>query len=923
MKKLLPIILLFTALTVYAQRPAATKDDSWKTIYRATPERINDLVNTRLEVSFDFQKSQMPGKAWITLRPHYYPTDSLTLDAKSMAINEVAVIKDGVKTPLKFFYNGSLLRITLDKTYKGGQNYVVYIDYVAKPEENKSKGSAAINDAKGLYFVNPLGKDKDKPVEVWTQGETESNSGWFPTIDKPNQKMTDEISMTVPSKFVTLSNGLLVKQKKNADGTRTDTWKMDLPHSPYLVMMAVGEYSVIKDKYKNKEVSYYVEKEYAPVAKKIFGLTPEMITFFSQMTGVDYPWQKYSQVAVRNYISGAMENTTATVHGEGVQQDARELIDGNSWEETIAHELFHMWFGDYVTTESWSNLTINESWAVYGAFAWAEYKHGKDGLGEQWYNALQNYLFSNSASKDLVRFYYRDKEEMFDAVSYQKGGCILYMLRNFVGDSAFNRSIKQFLTTNKFSAAEAHQLRLSFEEVTGKDLNWFFNQWYFGSGHPKLDISYDYDATASKARVFVKQNQKDKIFRLPVAVDVYQGGSKKRYQVWAEHAADTFSFPVAGKPDLINFDGDKMLVCEKVDHKTTENFAFQYKNAGLYLDRREAIDYAANKQKDDAGARAIMKLALSDRFEGLREYAIQKLNMTNDSVKIFAAPLLSEIARKDESSNVRAAAISALGRLKNPAYRDMFLKAIDDSSYSVAGSGLTALGNIDTLAALNKARELSATKIKGRLQYSVTNVLYTYASEDDFDKLADKFVSLPFGGNKFNILQPFANYLKKVKDDTKFRKGIDYIADFRDSIPEQYMDQIRPYLNGMILNSIAAAKDAAGMKDQADYVKSKIASKKDNKDAAVTVPDDILRKYQGDYDINGSLLKVTFKDSKGLFITFPGQGEMELIAKSKNEFKIKYMDTYEVEFLTDDKGETTALNISSGGEKMKADKKKQ
>ena len=127
-------------------------------------------------------------------------------------------------------------------------------------------------------------------------GRNESNSAWVPTIDKPNQKTTDEISMTVPDKYQTLSNGVLVKQKKNNDGTRTDTWKMDLPHAPYLMMMAVGEYSIIKDSYKGKEVSYYVEKEYAPVARKIFGLTPEMIDFFSRITGVDYPWPKYSQI---------------------------------------------------------------------------------------------------------------------------------------------------------------------------------------------------------------------------------------------------------------------------------------------------------------------------------------------------------------------------------------------------------------------------------------------------------------------------------------------------------------------------------------------------------------------------------------------------------------------------------------------------
>ena len=237
---------------------------------------------------------------------------------------------------------------------------------------------------KGMYFINPRGEEKDKPTQIWTQGETESSSAWFPTIDKTNQRCTQELTVTVENKYVTLSNGKLMSQKKNTDGTRTDYWKMDLPHAPYLFFLGVGEYAVVKDKWRDKEVNYYVEKEYAPVAKKIFGNTPEMMTFFSKITGVDYPWVKYSQITGRDYVAGAMENTTATIHQESAQQDARELVDGNSWEGTIAHELFHQWFGDYVTTESWSNLTLNESFADYSQTLWDEYKYGKDEANSSW-----------------------------------------------------------------------------------------------------------------------------------------------------------------------------------------------------------------------------------------------------------------------------------------------------------------------------------------------------------------------------------------------------------------------------------------------------------------------------------------------------------------------------------------------------------
>jgi aminopeptidase N len=814
-------LLLFSALA-YSQQPAKQNPDGWKTIYRATATKINDLVSTKLDVSFDFSRSWMYGKEMITLKPHFYPTDSLDLDAKSMQINEVSMIRNGRHIPLKYYYDSLKLLITLDRTYRGGETYTVFIDYISMPNNIKEKGSSAIEGRKGLYFINPLGKDKDKPTEIWTQGETESNSAWVPTIDKPNQKTTDEINITVPSKFVTLSNGLLVKQKGHPDGTRTDSWKMDLPHAPYLMMMAAGEYSVIKDKYEGKEVSYYVEKEYAPVARKIFGLTPEMISFFSKITGVDFPWQKYSQIVVRDYVSGAMENTTATVHAESAQQDARQLVDGNSWEDNIAHELFHMWFGDYVTTESWSNLTLNESFANYGEMLWEEYKHGKDAGDDHNFEAMQEYFFSFSEKKDLVRFYYRDREDMFDAVSYQKGGRILNMLRNYVGDSAFFKSLNLYLTTNKFKSAEAQNLRLAFEEVTGQDLNWFWNQWFYGSGHPKLDISYEYDQDKKSEKVFVSQTQSDKVFRLPVAIDVYQGGGEKRYNVWLEDKADTFAFPAQTRPDLVNFDGDKILLCQKTDHKTIDNYIFQYKNAGLYLDRREAIDFAAKNQKSDPRAFELLKDATSDRYQGLRIYAIRNLNITDDSIKRVIEPILARLAENDPSPMVRASAIEALGKYKKEAYQELFMKSIDDSSYSVAGSALVAMSSIDSTYALKRARQLSLQNIKGELLFAVNDVMYTYAGENDFDSLAMQFDKLPFGNRKFMILSPFASYLKKIQDNENFKKGIDIIVRFRDSIPEQFREQINFYFNGMILNSIATAKQKAGMTGQADYVKSKM-----------------------------------------------------------------------------------------------------
>src|SRR5258705_9216088 len=333
-----------------------------------------------------------------------------------MDFHKIAVVNGSQQKELKYTYNDWQVRIQLDKIYNASQDYTIYIDYTAKPDEFDEKyGGGQMLGIKGMFFINPRGEEKDKPTQIWTQGETESNSAWFPTIDKPNQKSTEELTVTVPAKYVTLSNGLLVSQKKNADGTRTDYWKMDLPHAPYLFFLGVGDYAIVKDHYKNKEVNYYVEPGFASTAKKVFGNTPEMIAFYSRITGVDYPWAKYDQITGRDFVAGAMENTTATLHQESAQQDARQLVDANNWESTIAHELFHQWFGDYVTTESWSNITLNESFADYSQTLWDEYKYGKDAGDEQNYFDMQGYIQSAAnANKNLVRFYYNDKEDVFD-----------------------------------------------------------------------------------------------------------------------------------------------------------------------------------------------------------------------------------------------------------------------------------------------------------------------------------------------------------------------------------------------------------------------------------------------------------------------------------------------------------------------------
>ncbi|MBB4806064.1 aminopeptidase N [Chryseobacterium defluvii] len=689
-KAILSIAIL--GLLFSANISAQTETSGREKVYRATHNKVTELKHTKLKVNFDYQKEQMNGEEWLTASPYFYPSNELILDAKSMLIHEVALDNNGKRSPLKYEYKDDILKISLDKTYLKNQDYTVYIKYTSRPNEVKQQGSAAINSAKGLYFINAQGTESGKPTQIWTQGETESSSAWFPTIDKPNQKTTQEIYMTVPDQYVTLSNGILKASQKEANNMRTDHWVMDKRHSTYLFFMGVGEYAVVKDKWKNIPIDYYIEKEYEPYAKQIYGNTPEMMEFFSKKLGYDYPWAKYAQISGRDYVSGAMENTTATLHGSDILQKPGQLIDENTWEDTIAHELFHHWFGDLVTAESWSNLTVNESFANYSEYLWNEYKYGKDQADYHQMTDVDRYIHNpGDFKKNLVRFNYNSREDVFDLVTYQKGGGILHMLRNYLGDDAFFAGMNDYLKTNEYQNAEAHQLRLSFEKVSGKDLNWFFNQWYYGNGNPKLNYSYTFEPVKKQVSVTINQTQ-EQPFEFPLAIDVYDNGKPKRYNVWVKaDSKNAFNFEVSKNPDLVNINADGVLLSDITDSKTPEQYLMQYTNSKEFKSRYNALDGIKDQVGKNPAAVKLLAAALKDPYFRVRMKALELIDLTNpEQMKALGADV-EKLASNDPKTLVQAAALAALAKTKDKKYLPVFEKGMNAVSNSVKGNSLGAI----------------------------------------------------------------------------------------------------------------------------------------------------------------------------------------------------------------------------------------
>lgn len=747
LQKALTLTILFFSLTLFSQS---------ENNYRAEKDKVHDLIHTKLKVDFNFKEKQLNGEAWVTLKPHFYKTNKVTLDAKAMLIHTITMNNQN----LDYNYDDFKLIIDLPRAYTKNENFTLYIKYTARPEKVKQKGSAAITSAKGLYFINPTGLDKNKPTQIWTQGETEASSCWFPTIDAPNQKTSQEIYITVPNKYVTLSNGKLEKQTNNTNGTRTDYWNFTQKHAPYLFFMGVGEYEIIKDTYKNIPVDYYVEKKYAPYAKDIFGKTPEMLAFFSKITGIEYPWNKYAQIVGRDYVSGAMENTTAVIHGENAYQMPGQLIDENIQENTIAHEAFHHWFGDLVTAESWSNLTVNESFANYSEYLWREYKYGKEDADAHLLATIEGYKNGQNYDKHLVRFKYHDKEDMFDAVSYNKGGAILHMLRNYLGDEAFYAGLNKYLTDNKYSTAEAHQLRLAFEKVSGKDLNWFFNQWYFSSGHPNLEISYDYNKLRKTVTVNIIQNQANE-FKFPFAIDVFEGSKRTRHNVFVTGKDASFTFPFTKQPTLIQVNADGVLLCDILENKVLSDYIHQLKYADNYIHKKEALLEVAKKQDDNKAFEAIAN-AMNNDFYKIRILALKNINLIYKGSKKKVIDNIKRIAMSDPKTLVQAAAIETLGKLTDPELKSVFEKGLQSKSYAVLGKSLVGMYYIDKAFAIQKSKTLPI-EVKNIIATPLTRI---YLEENDDDELV--FIA----GNVMSGMYLSQN--KKIQ--SLYKKAYDKIA---------------------------------------------------------------------------------------------------------------------------------------------------
>ncbi len=541
LRSLLPLFLI--ALSVIS-----TAAQNSKTNFNRA--RIYDVQHYIIRVSFDREKKIVFGDTTVQLKPLNGNFNRVELDAAEMKFESVKL--ESENKYLQYKQTDEKILVTLDKSYSPDDLISLRFKYSVKP-------------SKGVYFVDAKTEDDKlvRPAQIWTQGETEEAHHWIPSYDFPDDKATTEQIITVQKDEVAIGNGEQLETTENPDGTKNFHFKMPVAHSIYLTSFVVGSYIKVSDSYKNIPLGFYMYPGTENLAQRKYGKTKDMMRVFEELTGVAFPYNKYDQTIVADFNFGGMENITATT-----MADIEIIMNPDSIvEDLVSHELAHSWFGDLVTCRNWAELWLNEGFATYMEAAYREKAYGRaDYLRKVREDALQ-FIVADAVSDNkhgLYNLQARPDDSIFDTTTYQKGGAVIHTLRETVGTENFWKAINIYLNRHKFQNVETGDLQKAMEEVSGKNLEWFFKQWVYGGGYPKLNVKPIYNPKTKQLNLNISQTQSaDKLtpetFILPMDVEITTANGTKTERIEIKKREENFSLKIDGKPTEIVFDKDEKI----------------------------------------------------------------------------------------------------------------------------------------------------------------------------------------------------------------------------------------------------------------------------------------------------------------------------------------------------------------------------
>ncbi|HKW65270.1 MAG TPA: M1 family aminopeptidase [Candidatus Acidoferrum sp.] len=649
--------------------------------------RDYDLQHSRIALRFDVEQKKVIGDVTHSLSVLRDGTSKIWFDSVGLSIQSVTVNK----SPAKFETTADKLIVPLPEAAKAGDKFDVAIRYEGKP-------------TKGMYFILPDKDYPDRPKQIWTQGESEDTRYYLPTYDYPNDRLTTETILTVPASWITVSNGKLISVADAGKGLKTWTWRESVPSSTYLITVVAGEFDEVKDSWRAIPVTYYAPKGRGDRLSVNYSRTPAMIDLFSKKLGLDYPWEKYAQVMVDDFVAGGMENSSATTNTSSSLNHAKIAAELYTDEDDlISHELGHQWFGDLVTCKDWGDIWLNEGFATFMETVWTEAHYGKDQEDYRRWEEMR-YWFEDSKlfNKPIVRHDFADSSE-FDGNAYTKGGLVLYMLRHQLGEDAFYRGLKHYLEVNRGKNVVTADLAKAMEESSHTNVDQFFSQWLYGAGAPKFDLSYSYDSDKHQVALTAKQTQKVEgrvgLFHVPVAVEITTSSGPKLYDITVSKAEQVFTFPADSAPLMVLFDKGGQILKSAEFHKEKKEWLYQLKNASEFADRADAA-VALGKIKGDEEVVSALGAALhNDKFWGLRATAAEALGRIGGGA---ASKQLLEALNSANEPWLRNHIVSALGNFKDDPAIAAKLTAIakDDNSYRSRAAALQDLGRLKSPGAL-------------------------------------------------------------------------------------------------------------------------------------------------------------------------------------------------------------------------------
>ncbi len=664
------------------------------------PDRPFDVRHVALDVTVDFAAKALRGTCATTASVLFDEIREVVLQASEMRIASVEFTSKRRPNPiaLEWEYDGHRLRAQLDRPLHFGAEFTLKVGYETNPRV-------------GMSFVGPSAGDPDRAVQAHTQGQPEYAHYWFPCHDSPNDRATMSVAARVPTGFFAVSNGRLEGVDEHPDGARTFRWHESVPFPAYIATLAVGEFSEIRERFGETPVLYYARPGFEDHARRMMGDTPAMLEYYSTRFGIRYPYEKYAQVILEEF-TGAMENTSATSHTWLLLPDERSFID---WEgkSVVAHELVHQWFGDLLTCRDWSHAWLNESFATYfeETFKQADPAQGELEFRLGMRNNQHFYLDEDRRYRRSIVYnvYHHDGQELFDRHLYEKGSCVLHMLRAIVGETAFWRAIQAYARANRGREVITADLERAFEEATGKSMGRFFAQWVYHGGHPDFEVSYDWDGDHQLAKVTVKQTQKvdelTPLFATPVQIAFtleHRGRREtKTFTVHVENESETFVFPLDRRPVLVRFDPYGWVLKTLKFDRTAPMLRWQIANDVDPLGRLEAAEALA-KESDAESVQALVTALNSDEFWAVRAEAARSLAEIGNEAALRALVAALGVVKHPKARRAVAEALGTFHAPERQVEAETAARALTtlldrgDSSYLVEAAAATSLGKTRT-----------------------------------------------------------------------------------------------------------------------------------------------------------------------------------------------------------------------------------